>query len=47
VTVNGQVLTEGWIYDAKSNSVVFTDPKLVPTSGDQIDVTYGGAAPCQ
>jgi hypothetical protein len=47
VTVNGQVLTEGWIYDAKSNSVVFTDPKLVPSGGDQIDVSYGGAAPCE
>ena len=46
VTVNGQVLTDGWIYDEESNSVVFTDPKLIPGAGDQIDVTYGGAAPC-
>jgi hypothetical protein len=26
---------------------VFTDPKLIPSGGDQIDVHYGGAAPLQ
>jgi hypothetical protein len=46
VNVNGQTLTDGWLYDAESNSVVFTDPKLVPTSGDFVDIQYGGAAPC-
>ena len=46
VTVNGQVVTDGWVYDEESNSVVFTDPKLIPGGGDQIDITYGGAAPC-
>jgi hypothetical protein len=46
VTVNGQVMTDGWVYDDASNSVVFTDPKRIPSSGDKIDVTYGGAAPC-
>ena len=46
VTVNGQALTQGWVYDAESNSVVFTDPKLIPTGGDLVDIQYGGAAPC-
>jgi hypothetical protein len=44
VTVNGQVVTEGWMYDAEQNAVVFTDG--VPTSGDLVDIAYGGAAPC-
>jgi hypothetical protein len=47
VTVNGQTLTEGWVYEAKTNSVVFTDPKLIPAGGDLVDITYGGAAPCE
>ncbi len=46
VTLNGQTITEGWYYDAESNSVVFTESEIIPTSGDLVDIQYGGAAPC-
>jgi hypothetical protein len=47
VYVNGNELAgSAWEYRSDSNSVVVVDPDRIPTSGDLIDITYGGAAPC-
>jgi hypothetical protein len=33
-----------WTYDASANSVTFV--ANIPTEGDTVDITYGGAASC-
>ena len=44
VFVNDVELVAGWEYRAASNEVAITDINAIPSSGDIVDITYGGGA---
>jgi hypothetical protein len=45
VTVDGNVVTTGWVYDEVGNAVVFTE-ETMPGSGARVYVDYGLMADC-